>query len=118
MMKTKNFNNIRSLDDIQKQKLRLNKKIRLIEKSLTHQTDLAKLFFNPKEGLSSLFGETDSKLGIIGYLLPLGIKYLTSLFKKNPDKKQIKRLITYSAIGSITAFLIYQYMKHRKSKTG
>jgi hypothetical protein len=117
-MKTKNFNNIRTLDDIQKQKLRLNKKIRLIEKSLTHKTDLAKLFFNPKEGLSSLFGETDNNPGIIGYLLPLGIKYVTSLFKKKPDKKRIKRLITYSAMGSITAFLIYQYMKYRKSNTG
>jgi len=111
------YNNIHSLEDIHKQKLRLKKNLKGIEKSISEKTDIVKLLFSTGERKSSLLGEKNNKLGIIGYILPLGIKYILKQIKKNPLKKQYKSLIIYSAIGSVSAFLIYQYLKQRKTKS-
>ena len=116
-MMTTIYNNIHSLEDIHKRKLRLKKKLSVIEKSISDNTDVAKLLFNTNDGLSSLFAEKDSKLEITGYLLPLGIKYIIKQIQKSLDRKHYKTLIIYTVLGSVSAFLVYQYMKHRETKT-
>ena len=116
-MKKMIFSNIHSLEDIHKRKLRLNKKLSVIEKSISDKTELAKLLFNTNERLNSLFGKKDSKLEVIGYLLPLGIKYILKQIHNNPDRKHFKRLLIYSALGSVSALMIYQYLVNRGKKT-
>lgn len=116
-MKTAIFSNIHSLEDIRKRKLRLQQKLDITEKSISDKTDITKLLFNSSERLSSLFGEKDKTSEIIGSLLPLGIKYLLRQIRNNPKKKPFKRVLIYSALGSLTAFLVYQYFKKRKEKS-
>ena len=115
-MKKMIFSNIHSLEDIHKLKLRLEKKLSVTEKSISDKTDVAKLLFSTNKGVSSFIGEKDSKLVIIGYLLPLGIKFLLKLIQNDPDRKLFKRLLIYSALGSVTALLVYQYLGNRKTK--
>ncbi len=115
-MKTKIFSNIHSLEDIHKRKLRLEKKLSVSEKSISDTTDLAKLLFNTNERLSSFFDEQDTKLQIIGVLLVSGIKNMLKEIQNNPDKKLFKRLLIYSAIGSLSALLVYQFMENRKTR--
>jgi len=117
-MKTTIFRNIHSLEDIKKRKLRLKKKLGVIEKSISDKTDVAKLLFDTKKGLSSLFDEKDSSLEIIASLLPLGIKYLFKNIQNIPGRKYYKSLIIYTALGGVSAFLVYKYLQQRKTDTG
>jgi len=116
-MKTTIFSNIHSLEDIRKRKLRLQQKLNTTEKSISDKTDITKLLFNSNERLSGLFGEKDKTSEILGYLLPLGIKYLFRQIQNNPGKKPFKRVLIYSVFGSLTALMVYQYFKKRKEKS-
>jgi len=111
------FDDISSLEDIQKRKLRLEKKLRVNEKSISDKTDIINLLFNNKEGFGSFFGEKDSKMAIMENLLPLGVNYILKQIQNNPDKKLLKKLIIYSVFGSLSALLVYQYLKYRKTRT-
>jgi hypothetical protein len=117
-MKTTTFNNIYFLDDIQKRKRRLKKKLRVAEKSIIKEVDFGKSFFSSERRLSSLFDdiEGDSTREIIGYLLPLGLKYVLKQIKKSPNKKLYKRLLIYTVLGSLSALMVYKYMANGDKK--
>ena len=116
-MKTMIYNNIHSLEDIHKQKLRLKKNLKAIERSISEKSDIVRLLLNTSERKSSSSGDKNNKLELIGYILTTGIKYIREQIKSNPQKKQYKSLIIYSAIGSVSAFMIYQYLKQTKAKS-
>ncbi len=111
------FNDISSLEDIQKRKLRLEKKLRATEKSISDKTDIFNLLSNNNEGSGSLFDEKDYKMAILANVLPLGITYLLKQIQNNPDKKLLKKLIIYSVFGSLSTLMAYQYLKYRKTRT-
>lgn len=116
MMTTK-FNNIKSLDDIHNHKLRLEKKLRKTENSISEKTDMGKVLLDSTERIGSFLGDKSMVIEGLVYFLPLGVKYILKLINKNPGKKHKKNLIVYSAIGSVLAFLTYQYLKHRETKS-
>jgi len=111
------FRNVHSLEDIQKLKLRLDKRLKVTEKSISEKTDIASLLFSTKKIQSGLSDEEVEKLGIAGYLLPLGIKYVIGQMQKKPNSKFIKRLLIYSALASVSAYMVYQFIDKRKNKT-
>lgn len=113
-MKTTKFRNIQSLDDIQKHKLRLGKKLRASEDSISEKTDLGKLLLGSSKSLGSFFDNKIMNVEDLEYLLPLGVKYISKLVKSKPNRKYLKRISIYSAIGSIAALLAYQYLGKRK----
>jgi hypothetical protein len=114
MMTTK-FRNIRTLDDIQRAKRRLGKKLRVTENSISKKTDLKKLLLDSTESMGSFFGNKNMNIERLEYLLPLGVNYILRLIKSKPTRKQIKRLSIYSGIGSVLALLVYQYLGKRKT---
>ena len=116
MKKTK-FKNIHSLEDIHKTRLKLKKKIRLTEKSISRKTDLGKLLIRSLEKKANIPGGMDSSPEVIGYLLPLGLKYVLGLFKRNISKKQFRRLLIFSAIGGALALSVYKIITRKKTDT-
>lgn len=113
----KKFKDIRSLDDIQKRKRKLAKKLRRSENSLTEKADIGKILLNSTESLGSFFGRKSMPIEDLEYLLPLGFKYISKLVKSKPDKKYLKRFSIFFAIGSILALSSYQYLKKREDQT-
>jgi len=114
-MKKTIFDGINSLDDIQRHKKSLKKKAGEIEKTLSEKTSFAQLLLNTGDRLSDTLGEKDGVAEIAGYLLPLGIKYFKKI-KKNTSKKQLKKILIYSSVGILTAFVVYQFVSHRKTE--
>lgn len=113
MNKTK-FKNIHSLDDIHKLKLRLGKKLRATENSISTKTELGKLLLDSSENMSDFFSKQSIDIEDLEYLLPLGVKYFLKILKNKPARKQFKRISIYSGIGSILALFLYQYLEKRK----
>jgi hypothetical protein len=111
------FENIHSLDDIHKVKRHLKKKMRVTEKSISDRTDLAKLLLNDNERLGRFYSEDNRNPEMLGNLLSLGIKHVFKLIKKKSNKKYLRRILIYSAIGSVLAFSVYQFLGKRQDKT-
>lgn len=117
MKKKAKFSNVHSLEDIRDLKLRLNKKIRVTEKSISDKTDIIGYLFNIKEIKGGLNDENGDKQGIAGYLIKLGIKYVMELLQKKSTSKSVKRFLFYSALAGVSAFAVYKFMEKRKNKT-
>jgi len=104
------FSNIQSLEDIHKRKLRLEKELKLTEKSISEKTTIVNLLSNVNEKTSRFFGERNNNQELIKYLLPLGLKYVLKIIRNNPDRKLFRRVLIYTALGSVSAILVYQYL--------
>ncbi len=117
MMKKMKFKDIHSLEDIVKVKRQLKKKVRVTEKSFSDRTDLRTLLLNDNKSSGSLFSEDNWNPEMLWYLLPLGIKRIFTYIQKKSNKKQFKRILKYSAIGSVLAFSAYQILVKRKDET-
>lgn len=115
-MKRPIFDDIHSLKDIQKQKARLEEKLKATEKSFSDKTDITRLIFRARKGMNRFSGKKDFKLEIIESLLPLGIELIVGLMRKKLDKRLAKRLIIYSIYGSVFAFVIYKYLNSQEEK--
>ena len=115
-MKTTKFRSIRTLDEMHKVKLQLGKKLRVTENSISKKADLGKLLLGSTENLGSFSGSKSMDIEGLEYLLPLGVKYILTLIKSKPNRKYYKRLSVYSAIGSIVALFVYQYLGKRKTQ--
>ncbi len=113
-MKIMKFRKLQSLDDIHRLKLRLVKKLSVTEKSISEKTDISKLLLNSTKSMGSFFGNKSMNIDGLEYLLPLGVTYITKLIKSKPNRKYLKRLSIYAAIGSVTALFVYQYLGKRK----
>jgi hypothetical protein len=113
MKKTK-YRNLHSLDDIHNARLQLKKKMRLTEKSISKKTDLGKLLLGAFEKTSGIPIDKDSSVELIGYLLPVGLKYVLKLLKKNTGSKKLRRLLIYSAIGGALAITFYQVLAKKQ----
>jgi len=116
-MKKSIFDDIHSFEDIQKQRLRLEKKLRDTEKSISEKTDITRLLFKTKKGHSGFDSETDYKTVIIGSVLPLGINLIMKMIRDNLDKKVLRKIIIYSIYGSVSALLVYSYFNYQKTKS-
>jgi hypothetical protein len=116
-MKKSIFDKIHSLEDIQKKRLRLEKKLKETGESFSDTTDLSQLL-KPGKAKGRSYFETDYKLAIIESLLSLGVEYIGKRMQNSQDKKLIKKLIIYSVFGSISALLVYNYINNRKSESG
>ena len=116
-MKKSIFDDIHSFEDIQKQRLRLEKKLKETEKSISEKTDITRLLFNPKKAHSGFGSGTDYKTVIVESILPLGINLILKVIRDNLDKKLLKKIIIYSIYGSVSALLVYSYLNYQKSAT-
>ena len=115
MKMTTIFKDIHSFEDIQKQKLALEKKLRVTEKSISEKTDLTRILFNNKAGLGRILGEKGGKTELIQNVLPLVINFIQKQIQNNPHMKLIRRVVIYSIFGSVSAFLVYKYLIYRKT---
>lgn len=116
-MKTMKFKNIRSLDDLHRHKLRLKRKLRVTENSISEKADVGRLLLGSTGSLGSFFGKKNKNIEGLEYLLPLGVRYINKLLKDKPNRRYYKRLSVYAAIGSIIALFVYQYLGKRKTET-
>jgi len=112
-MKVMKFRNIHSLEDLHRQKVKLKKKLSLTEQSISSKTDIGKLLVSSSDKISGSFSEPNGNIEILGALLPIGIKYLTRQIKKNPDKKKVRKLLIYLAIGGAASFMVYKFIRNR-----
>lgn len=73
-------------------------------------TDLGKLFLNDNGKPGSFLNEDLMNPEVLFYLLPLGIKQILKLAGKKGNKKNLKRILIYSAAGSLLAFFVYKFL--------
>ena len=85
--------------------------------SISEKTDIAGLLFSTKKTEGGFTDEEGEKHDIAGYLIPLGIKYFITQMKKKSNSKSVKRLLVYSALAGVSAFVVYQFLNKREKDT-
>ena len=80
-------------------------------------TDLGKLFLNDNGRTGSFLNEDLRNPDLLFYLLPLGIKQILKLTGKKSNKKNLKRILIYSAAGSLLAFSVYKLIVKQQDET-
>ena len=113
-MKKKIFKDIYSLEDIQKQRLRLGKKLKVTVNSLSDKTDVANILFKSDKREDHTETGEDIMLEMIEFLLPLGIDFISRHLQNNMDKKHFKRLVILFIAGNLSALWIYNSLNNKK----
>ena len=117
MKKAVKYKNIHNLEDLRKVKLKLEKKIRLTEKSISEKTDFGKLLLGTFQKMGNISSDKINGPEVIGYLFPAALHFILKNLKNDLSKKQIKRLMVYTVIGGLVAFTFYKVLGKRQTDT-